>query len=71
MSADESSPFKTERLSCWGWYVGMPAERVDVGAHDCGRSDHVLQETVTASNSSRVADGKIHNVALVVKANEV
>ena len=20
-----------QRLSCWGWYVGMPAERVDFG----------------------------------------
>ena len=47
-------------LSCWAWYVGFPTERVEFGAHDCGRSDELSQETVSGNHgNSRVADGNL------------
>lgn len=57
-------------LSCWSWYVGEPADHVKFGAHDCGRRDEEVEETV-ATNSSKVADGELHNVALVVTSTSV
>jgi hypothetical protein len=59
-------------LSCWAWYVGFPTERVEFGAHDCGRSDELSQETVSGNHgNSRVADGNLHNVVLVVTSTQV
>lgn len=58
-------------LSCWSWYVGEPADRVTFGAHDCGRRDEELEEVVVSKGSSKVADGDLHNVALVVSSTEV
>ena len=54
-------------LSCWSWYVGMPGDRLDFGAHDFrgGSSTSEWQESAVA-NSSAASDGLLHNVALVV-----
>ena len=53
-------------------YVGSPNDRLDFGAHDFrgGSFTSELQDSV-AANGSAVADGKFHNVALVVTQSNV
>jgi hypothetical protein len=50
----EEKPF-----SCWGWYVGAPAERFDFGAHDFrgGMSETAMQESISG-DSTVAADGR-------------
>lgn len=58
-----------------GWYVGVPADRVDFGAHDFrgGPEEQALQETVVsdAVGGTVVSDGRLHMVALVVNQTAV
>ena len=46
-------------FSCWGWYVGAPAERFDFGAHDFrgGMSETAMQESISG-DSTVAADGR-------------
>ena len=54
-------------LSCWGWYVGSPAERFDFGAHDFGGTlTGAAQQESVSGGPSIAADGNLHMVAVVV-----
>ena len=57
------------QFSCWGWYVGAPAERFDFGAQDFrgGASETAMQESISGG-STVAADGKWH--MMVVVANQ-
>jgi hypothetical protein len=63
------------KLSCWLWYVGAPADRVEFGAHDFrgGMYDTSLQEIVlsTAENNPVATGDRLHMVALVANKTTV
>jgi hypothetical protein len=54
-------------LSCWGWYVGHPAEGFHFGAHDFrgDASETAMQESISG-DSTLAADGRWHLMAVVV-----
>jgi hypothetical protein len=48
-----------KQFSCWGWYVGEPAERFDFGAHDFrgGASTNAMEESISG-DSTLASDGR-------------
>ena len=61
-------------LSCWGWYVGHPADRFTFGAHDFRGTAFGSQESAAEEGvecPSAVADGKLHMVAVVINQTTV
>ncbi len=63
------------KLSCWSWWVGAPADKVEFGAHDFRGTawDSQPQETIlsTAKDSFVSTDGQLHMVALVVNKTTI
>ena len=63
-----------KHLSCWGWFVGVESnDSFAFGAHDFAGSVHAeaANEETVVSDTASAADGKLHNVGLVVTQTNI